>query len=154
MSTQIPPQSKRQKREAQQPREVDIIPSDLPNVLIKFEASDTGESVGGSIRVPGDITEKQLEELLNELNGTSDEPVPYTFSLQTEKDLVDIKNNLYSSVLKPGLKTTEDFMTLVYTVKDTLQTGDSNCWPDFEVVTKVVSCGGIFYVAGSLEPLG
>ncbi|TID23947.1 hypothetical protein CANINC_003108 [Pichia inconspicua] len=115
MSTLIPPLSKRQKREAQQPREVDIVPEDLPNVLIKFQASDTGESIGGSIRVPGAITEKQLEELLNQLNGTSDDPVPYTFSLETEKDLVDIKDNLYTSVLKPGLKTTEDFMTLVYT---------------------------------------
>ncbi|KAG0683357.1 ribosome assembly [Pichia californica] len=115
MSTLIPPPSKKQKRDAQQPRDVEIIPTDLPNVLIKFQASDTGESIGGSIRVPGAITELQLEELLNQLNGTSDDPVPYTFSLETEKDLVDIKNNLYTSVLKPGLKTTEDFMTLVYT---------------------------------------
>lgn len=115
MATLIPPPSKRQKKDAQQPREVDIIPTDLPNVLIKFQASDTGESIGGSIRVPGAITEQQLEELLNELNGTSDDPIPYTFSLETDKDLVDIKNNLYTSVLKPGLKTTEDFMTLIYT---------------------------------------
>ena len=32
-----------------------------------------------------------------------------------ESDLVDIKDNLYLSVLKPGIKTTEDFMTIVYT---------------------------------------
>lgn len=115
MATLIPPQSKRQKREAQMEREVDIIPKDLPNVLIKFQASDTGESVGGSVRVPGAITEKQLEELLNQLNGTPDEPVPYTFSLQNGNDLIDIKDNIYRSILKPGIKTTEDFMTLVYT---------------------------------------
>ncbi|GMF00643.1 unnamed protein product [[Candida] boidinii] len=29
--------------------------------------------------------------------------------------MVDIKDDLYTSVLKPGIKTTEDFMTLVYT---------------------------------------
>ncbi|GMG19572.1 unnamed protein product [Ambrosiozyma monospora] len=115
MATLIPPPSKKQKRAAQQPREVNIIPKDLSNVLINFQASDTGETVGGSMRVPGAITEKQLEELLNQLNGTSDDPVPYTFSLQNDKDLVDIKDNLYSSVLQPGIKTTEDFMTLVYT---------------------------------------
>ncbi|ODV86743.1 hypothetical protein CANARDRAFT_21737 [[Candida] arabinofermentans NRRL YB-2248] len=115
MATLIPLQSKRQKREAQQPREVNLIPTDLPNVLIKFQASDSGESIGGSIRVPGAITEKQLEELLNQLHSTSDDPVPYTFSLQNNNDLVDIKDNLYSSVLKPKIKTTEDFMTLVYT---------------------------------------
>ncbi|CAH2352021.1 ribosome assembly protein 4 [[Candida] railenensis] len=116
MATVIPPPSKKQKREAQQVREVDLVPDDVPNVLIKFQASDTGESIGGSIRVPGGITEKQLEELLNQLHGESDEPVPYTFSLLGDKeDLIDIRDNLYKSVLKPGHKTTEDFMTLVYT---------------------------------------
>lgn len=97
---------------------MNLVPDDVPNVLIKFQASDTGESTGGSIRVPGGITEKQLEELLNNLRGESDDPVPYTFSLLHEDDgnkLVDIRNNLYESVLKPGIKTTEDFLTLVYT---------------------------------------
>lgn len=111
MATVIPPPSKKQK-EAQKVREVDLIPEDLPNVLIKFQASDTGESTGGSIRVPGGITEKQLEELLNNLQGESDDPVPYTFSLLNSEDndkLIDIKDNLYHSVLKPGIKTTEDF---------------------------------------------
>ncbi|CEP23422.1 RSA4 [Cyberlindnera jadinii] len=116
MATLIPPPSKKQKREAQKPREVEIIPEDLPNVLIKFQASDTGASVGGSLHVPGNISEKQLEELLNQLLNEQDEPVPYTFSVQDDKgNLVDIKDNIYSSILKPGIKTTEDFMTLVYT---------------------------------------
>lgn len=122
MATVIPPPSKKQKKEAQQVREVNLIPEDLPNVLIKFQASDTGESIGGSIRVPGGITEKQLEELLNQLHGESDDPVPYSFSLLSKSEengpedkLIDIQDNLYTSILKPGIKTTEDFMTLVYT---------------------------------------
>lgn len=120
MSTQVPPLSKRQKKEAQKPREVELVPADLPNVLIKFQASDTGDFIGGSIRVPGNSTEQQLEQLLNQLQGDSDEPVPYTFSLlkddKNDKDsLVDIKDNIYTSVLKPGIKTTEDALTLVYT---------------------------------------
>ncbi|CAG86137.2 DEHA2C08954p [Debaryomyces hansenii CBS767] len=122
MATVIPPPSKKQKKEAQKVREVDIVPEDVPNVLIKFQASDTGESIGGSIRVPGGITEKQLEQLLNQLHSETDDPVPYTFALlnksnedDKEGNLVDIKDNLYSSVLKPQIKTTEDFMTLVYT---------------------------------------
>ncbi|CCH44817.1 putative WD repeat-containing protein [Wickerhamomyces ciferrii] len=118
MATLLPLQSKRQKRESQKPREVDLVPEDLPNVLIKFQASDTGDSVGGSIRVPGNISEQQLEQLLNQLLGETDEPVPYSFSLLNDAnkgDVIDIKDNLYSSVLKPGIKTTEDFMTLVYT---------------------------------------
>ncbi|KAH3684738.1 hypothetical protein WICPIJ_004269 [Wickerhamomyces pijperi] len=118
MATVIPPQSKKAKRLAQQEREVDLIPADLPNVLIKFQASDSGENLGNSIRVPGGITEAQLEQLLNQLLGESDEPVPYSFSLlkdNTKGDLVDIKDNLYNSVLKPEIKTTEDVLTLVYT---------------------------------------
>lgn len=121
MATVIPPPSKKQRKEAQQVRDVNVIPDDLPNVLIKFQAADTGDSVGGSIRVPGGITEKQLEELLNQLNGEKDDPVPYSFSLLNTKDgetdpqLVDIRDNLYLSVLKPGIKNTEDFMTIVYT---------------------------------------
>lgn len=115
MSTFIPPPSKKQKKLAQKPHDVGIVPPDLPNVLVEFQASDTGKSVGGSIRVPGGITERQLEELLNKLNGTSDDPVPYTFALQNGENQVDIRDNLYSSILKPGIKTTEDFLTLVYT---------------------------------------
>lgn len=119
MATLIPPPSKKQRKEAQNVRDVDIIPDNLPNVLIKFQASDTGDSVGGSIRVPGGITEKQLEDLLNNLRGETEEPVPYTFALLNndgdKTSQVEIRDNLYTSVLKPGLKTTEDFMTLVYT---------------------------------------
>lgn len=122
MATVIPPPSKKQKKEAQKVQDVNLVPEDLPNILIRFEASDTGESVGGSIRVPGGITEKQLEELLNQLQGNNDEPVPYTFALLNKKDetskeaeMIDIKDNVYSDILKPGIKTTEDFMTLVYT---------------------------------------
>lgn len=115
MATVIPPPSKKQKKAAQQVREVDLIPADLPNVLVKFQASDTGEAVGGSIRVPGGITELSLEQLLNQLQGELDDPVPYTFSVVHEDKLVDVRDNLYTLVLKPGLKTTEDFLTLVYT---------------------------------------
>lgn len=119
MATVVPPQNKRQKKEAQQVREVDLVPEDLPHVLIKFQAADLGEQVGSLLRVPGGITEKQLEELLNQIQGETDEPVPYTFLVLNNEDgsesLVDIKSTLYHLVLKPGIKTTEDFLTLVYT---------------------------------------
>ncbi|QLG70802.1 hypothetical protein HG535_0A07440 [Zygotorulaspora mrakii] len=124
MSTQLPPASKKQKREAKAPREVGIIPSDLPNVSIRFEALDTGENVGGSLRVPGGITEKQLEELLNQLSGTSADPVPYTFSCSVpgkkKNDpirTIDIADNIYSSLLRPGYNTTEDQITLIFSPK-------------------------------------
>lgn len=122
MSTLIPPPSKKQKREAQKPREIDLIPADLPNVSIKFQALDTGDNVGGALRVPGGISEKQLEELLNQLNGTANDPIPYTFSVNVPgkkasdpEQTIDITDNLYNSLLKPGHKGTEDNITLVFT---------------------------------------
>ncbi len=124
MATVIPPPSKKQRRLAQAPRDADVIPEDLPSVLVKFQASDTGEFIGGNVRVPGGSSEKFLEELLNRFSENSDDPVPYTFSVikkTTDKnnkeieELIDLKDNLYTAILKPGHKTTEDLLTLVYT---------------------------------------
>lgn len=122
MATVIPPPTKRQKKTLQESQEAKIIPDDVPNVLIRFKAADSGEMVGGSLRVPGGITEKQLEELLNTLNKDSDDPTPYSFALLKEStqsnnqtELVDIVDDLYHSVLKPGHKSAEDFMTIVFT---------------------------------------
>ncbi|CDK26757.1 unnamed protein product [Kuraishia capsulata CBS 1993] len=119
MATVVPPPSKKQRKAAQLEREVDVVPSDLPDVLIKFEASDAPEAsqdrIRGGFRVPGGITEKQLEELLNKLQHTEDDPVPYSFSFTANDQLMDIRTSLYASVLKPGYKSTEDFITLLYT---------------------------------------
>lgn len=121
MATVIPPPTKKQRKEAQKTREVDITPTDLPQVSIKFEALDTGENVGGSLRVPGGITEKQLEQLLNQLQGSADDPVPYTFSCNVAgknkndpPQTIDITDNLWASLLKQGHKTSEDQITLIF----------------------------------------
>lgn len=122
MSTLIPPPSKKQKKQAQEVREVSIVPDNLPNVSIKLQALDTGETLGGGLRVPAGITDKQLEELLNQLNGTSEDPIPYTFScnipgktVNDPQQTIDITGNLYNSILKPGYHTTEDTITLIFT---------------------------------------
>lgn len=117
MATLIPPPSKRQRREAQQPKEIEL-PSDIPNVTVTFQAADTGETApGGSLRVPGTSTEKQLEMALNALLGAGpDESIPYSFSLVNKEDgtvITDI-TDIYTSVLKPGLKSSEEHLTLVY----------------------------------------
>ncbi|KAL6950332.1 hypothetical protein ACO0OE_000810 [Hanseniaspora uvarum] len=117
MSTVLPPPSKKQRKEALVPKQVDVIPEDLPDVLVKFQAFDTGNTVGASMRVPANISEQQLEELLNNLNQTEEhDKVPYTFSVElNDGKTVDIKDSLYQSILKPGLKTTEDHLTLIFT---------------------------------------
>ena len=121
MATLIPPASKKQKKEENSAANNDTVPENLPNVLIKFQSSETGESIGSSIRVPGNISEQQLEQLLNQMNSETDDPVPYTFDLLDKTEdgkedrLVEIRDNLYTSVLKPQIKTTEDFLTLLFT---------------------------------------
>lgn len=122
MATVIPPVSKKQKRAAQEPKQLDN-QLDIPHVIIKFQASDSGQSTGGNIRVPGTSTEKQLELLLNQLLGSQDDPTPYSFSViksdSSNKDsssaVIDVVDDLYSSIFKPGHKSTEDQLTVVYT---------------------------------------
>ena len=67
MATVIPPPSKRQKREAQKPVNLEIAPTELPNVTVRFQASDSGDVLGGNIRVPATSTDLQLEQILNQL---------------------------------------------------------------------------------------
>ena len=45
----------------------------------------------------------------------NDDPVPYAFSLVSEEKPVDITENIYTNVIHPGHKTTEDLITLSYT---------------------------------------
>lgn len=122
MATLVPPPSKKQKRLDQQPRELEEIPQDLPNVTVRFQASDTGAITGGNVRVPGNATEKQLELLLNQLakdpnDDDDDDQVPYSFALYKpdSNETVDIHSDLYTSILKPGHRSTEDVFTIVYT---------------------------------------
>ena len=102
-----------------------MVPEGLPNIFIKFQALDTGETVGHSLRDPAGITEKQFEELLNQLSGmlTSQFRILSVVMFQVKKttsdplQTVDIVDNLYSSLLKSGHKTSEDTVTLVFTPK-------------------------------------
>lgn len=117
MATQIPPASKKQRREAQAgAAEVTDMPIDLPNVRIRLEASESGEQLPHSLRVPAASTVPQLEMLVNQLLN-NDDSVPYEFSLRAtpKAAAADIKHDLYTDVFKPELRTTEDELVLVYT---------------------------------------
>ncbi|RPB12963.1 WD40 repeat-like protein [Morchella conica CCBAS932] len=124
MATVLPPKSKRQKlaesKISQAQQKIDLIPEHVPNVVVHLQASDTGAQLGGELHIPGNTTAQQLDLLVNKLLGTEDDRVPYTFSLLTsltnaDSPIIDITNDLWTSVLKPGHKTTEDVLTLVYT---------------------------------------
>ncbi|GAO47091.1 WD40 repeat-like protein [Saitoella complicata NRRL Y-17804] len=120
MATVVPPKSKRQRLEAQKPRDIEEIPEDAGSVLVQFRASDTGELAGPTISIPANVTVKQMELLVNQLLGNTEDPIPYTFALvsdasKNDSPTLDIDANLYTSVLAPGHKSTEDLLTLVYT---------------------------------------
>ncbi|KAK2879434.1 hypothetical protein FQN49_000894 [Arthroderma sp. PD_2] len=124
MATVLPPPSKRQRREidekARQQQEVDSIPENLGSVRVQFFDQSTGSASGPAVAVPlGDATVRNLEILLNTLQGNDDdERIPYRFAYkQDDKDgsLVDISSDLYHSLLQPGIKTTEDIIHLQYT---------------------------------------
>ncbi|KAF3926514.1 Beta-TrCP [Arthrobotrys entomopaga] len=125
MATLLPPKSKRRKLDEQkktaEQAEYALMPTDLPDILIQFRASDTGENDKTPIKIPGTTTVKQLELLLNELLGNSDDPLPYTFSVAKDSaetnlaNVIDVTDDIYTSILKPGHKTTEDLLTVLYT---------------------------------------
>jgi len=136
MATVAPPPSKRQKLEASEKArnqaEVAAIPENLGSIRVQFVDQSTGTITGPLVSVPvQDATVRNLENLLNTLQGNPSERVPYRFTFQNSRQQnhpvstspndspdstsVDILSDLYASVLKPGFRTTEDTVTLQYT---------------------------------------
>jgi ribosome assembly protein 4 len=127
MATIAPPPSKRQKlaavEKAEKAAEEAKIPQGLGNVRVQFVDQSTGKSTGPAVSIPvQDATVKNLETLLNTLQGNeSGETLPYRFFFHndragaTDSGILDIPSDLYTSVLKPGLKSTEDNIVLQYT---------------------------------------
>ncbi|KAI4089300.1 MAG: hypothetical protein LQ344_005518 [Seirophora lacunosa] len=121
MATVLPPPSKRQRtlvaEKAREQQDVDTIPSDLGSVRVHFYDQSTGKPTGAPVAIPvADATVKNLELLLNTLQGNdATERVPYRFSFGADGQVVDIVSDLYRALLKPGLKTTEDTISLQYT---------------------------------------
>lgn len=117
MATQIPPATKKQRRQAQAAHaDVTDIPVDLPQVRIRLEATGTGEKLPQSLRVPGNSTVAQLELLVNQLLNNEDS-VPYEFALQSVDGSapVDITHDLYTDILRPHIRSTEDELVVMYT---------------------------------------
>ncbi|KAI4195204.1 MAG: hypothetical protein LQ350_007326 [Teloschistes chrysophthalmus] len=121
MATLIPPPSKRQNvavaEKAREQQDIDTIPDHLGSVRVHFFDQSTGKPTGAPVAVPvADATVKNLELLLNTLQGNdATERVPYRFTFGADGKAIDITNDIYRTLLKPGLKTTEDTITLQYT---------------------------------------
>ncbi|KAK9447338.1 WD40-repeat-containing domain protein [Limtongia smithiae] len=112
MATVLPPPSKRVRREAQLPKETNVVPTDIPAVQIQFRAADSGALLPGMHRVPGGSTAKQLELLLNTLLEKTDDPIPYSFTLAATG--TPIASDIYTDLLHPRVAGTEDVLTLEY----------------------------------------
>ncbi|PWY86920.1 hypothetical protein BO70DRAFT_369951 [Aspergillus heteromorphus CBS 117.55] len=104
MATLLPPPTKRQKTEtaerARLQQEIQSIPENLGSIRVQFFDQATGSATGPAVSVPvADASVKNLETLLNTLQGNT----------------IDILSDLYHSLLKPGVKTTEDTVHLYFT---------------------------------------
>ncbi|MCJ1376725.1 hypothetical protein MMC20_007970 [Loxospora ochrophaea] len=127
MATVLPPPSKRQRLDAEtRAREQQPVAepqADLGNVRVQFYDQATGKAGLGPISIPvASATVKNLELLLNSLqeNNEAHERIPYRFAYEPDTNLssptrLDILSDLYTSLLLPGLKTTEDIISLEYT---------------------------------------
>ena len=74
MATIPPPPTKKQKtaasNKARDQQELDLIPTDLGNVRVRFFDETTGNVIGDTISIPvADATTKNLELLVNSLLG-------------------------------------------------------------------------------------
>ena len=119
MATQVPPPSKRQKREqAEIARQQQDIDTTIPDgtVRIRFVDQATGES--GSIpvlTVPlSQSSTKNLEILLNELKDQSDDRIPYRFFPDGATEALGDKEDLYNALVKLGKASAESEITLQY----------------------------------------
>jgi ribosome assembly protein 4 len=119
MATQLPPPSKRQKREqAEKARQQQDIDTTIPDgtVRIRFVDQSTGET--GDIpvlTVPlSQASTQNLEILLNELKEQGDDRIPYRFFPDGANEALGDKEDIYNALVKPGKVSAESEITLQY----------------------------------------
>jgi ribosome assembly protein 4 len=126
MATVLPPPSKRQKREALErstiQKEADPIPEG--SIRVQFVDRASNQPTGPSVSVPlSQATVKNLEVLLNALQGVNDAPdrIPYRFFHERKKGTAEEQEealaenaDIYSGLVKPGIVSTEDELILSY----------------------------------------
>ncbi|KAH8924257.1 WD40 repeat-like protein [Atractiella rhizophila] len=83
MATLIPPPSKRQKREQVKADDelLSKAQADVPVVIVRFEDGLDGKEIGNRVALPANTDVRALEQVVNQLRGQQDDPIPFTFSL-------------------------------------------------------------------------
>lgn len=129
MATQLPPPSKRQKRQAQEKANAQQEPEPAPAGSIRIRFVDQATNEAGELPVVAvplaQSSVKNLELLLNNLQGQEDpsDRIPYRFSYRTAsqkqgEDGEDIRfgeqEDLFNRLIKQGKAGTEEEVTLYY----------------------------------------
>ena len=130
MATVLPPPSKRQKLAAAEKARIQQQPEPIPegSIRIQFVDRTSNAPTGSAVSVPlTQATVKNLEILLNSLQGVNDAPdrIPYRFFHERRKNVGDTKEDLeeealgdnadiYSALVKNGLASTEEELVLSY----------------------------------------
>ncbi|RUS16500.1 WD40-repeat-containing domain protein [Endogone sp. FLAS-F59071] len=79
------------------------------NLIAQFKSVD-GETTGPPLNLPADTTPEQLQLLINELLGNSEDPLPYAFYVED----AEITKNIHADVIQGQKRSTEDAITIVY----------------------------------------
>jgi ribosome assembly protein 4 len=126
MATVLPPPSKRQKREALELASIQKEPEPIPegSIRVQFVDRASNQPTGPSIAVPlSQATVKNLEVLLNALQGVNDAPdrIPYRFFHERKKGTPEEQEealaenaDIYTGLVKSGIVSTEEELVLSY----------------------------------------
>ncbi|GAA5940420.1 hypothetical protein JCM3775_005085 [Rhodotorula graminis] len=83
MSTVVPPRPKRQRLTAPSVAAAAVAAQGpVQTIICQFRNAQDGTLLGPSVSLPADTTREGLELLANNLKGTAEDPVPFSFHLQ------------------------------------------------------------------------
>ncbi|TIB42686.1 hypothetical protein E3P86_00254 [Wallemia ichthyophaga] len=84
MATLIPPPRRKKAKTAHEEESKQDSAIDAPSVVVQFTSADDGSNLGPAVNLPADTPREALEVLVNQLKGSSDDPVPFSFHLDVE----------------------------------------------------------------------
>ncbi|TIC21720.1 WD40 repeat-like protein [Wallemia mellicola] len=90
MATLIPPPRRKKAKTSHEDSSNTENSIEAPSVVVQFTSADDGSNLGPAVNLPADTPREALEVLVNQLKGSSDDPVPFSFHL----DLGDVNQNV------------------------------------------------------------
>lgn len=117
MATLIPPPPKKKARLDASAIKAPEIPAS--NVVIQFTDAQA-EAIGPAVSLSSDTPREGLELLVNSLNKTTDDPIPYNFQIaikavegESEDTVLDVESSLHQALSKhPNLISSEQILVV------------------------------------------